>query len=324
MMKVKNTMTVPVIKNKNIVVIGDTIIDIFVDLVKMGDSVEGIPKYKEISRRTYSGGAANVAKHCLQLGARVFLIDNDPTWHGFTYDDQITARSGLRSDLGWLAPFEHDYLNSAPVHKTRFYVDGMKSFGVNLIDDVAQKHSLSQAHDFKHILQAFLVERSEEDNRAPFAPDMCVAADNRHGMFSAASARSLVKTCQERGLRLLVDSQMSQSEPDWSIWDGCDDLYVNVTEWESLHHHEMTDCFIHKKLGAAGSVIEHSGILEVYHEYDGFKVDVVDTLGAGDAFMAASAVFGDDHIANAWAALSCTRRGTELPKFEELERLLND
>jgi sugar/nucleoside kinase (ribokinase family) len=57
-----------------------------------------------------------------------------------------------------------------------------------------------------------------------------------------------------------------------------------------------------------------------FYTVNGCDVSVVDTCGAGDAFLAAYVASGGDlHYANRWAALSVTKYGTEVPKLEEIE-----
>jgi ribokinase len=84
------------------------------------------------------------------------------------------------------------------------------------------------------------------------------------------------------------------------------------------------------KLGARGaiSVSEHERI----QRHAGFKVDVVDTTAAGDAFTAALAVGHAEgmplaesvHFANASGALCCTEFGAQpaLPARKEVDRLI--
>ncbi len=83
------------------------------------------------------------------------------------------------------------------------------------------------------------------------------------------------------------------------------------------------------KLGARGSMLVEKG--DIHHAL-GFKVDVVDTTAAGDAFTAALAVARAEGLsihdslpfANATGALACTAFGAQpsLPTREEVEKRL--
>ncbi|MGC4030885.1 MAG: ribokinase [Tepidisphaeraceae bacterium] len=84
------------------------------------------------------------------------------------------------------------------------------------------------------------------------------------------------------------------------------------------------------KLGAAGSL--HADGTGVLTESAGFKVKVVDTTAAGDAFTAALAVARANGLswaetlrfANATGALACTKLGAQpsLPKRRDVQRIL--
>ncbi|NPA22890.1 MAG: carbohydrate kinase family protein [Crenarchaeota archaeon] len=84
-------------------------------------------------------------------------------------------------------------------------------------------------------------------------------------------------------------------------------------------------------LGEEGSVIYGKGGLEL--RIPAFKVEAIDTTGAGDVFAAAytfSRLVGLDHgdsgtLASAYAALKCTRRGaSNVPEVEDVLRFLHD
>ncbi|WP_071608630.1 carbohydrate kinase family protein [Fervidobacterium thailandense] len=96
----------------------------------------------------------------------------------------------------------------------------------------------------------------------------------------------------------------------------------------------LVSCGVKKiflKVGERGSYYVENGVL-VFKE--AFKVDVVDTTGAGDAFSA-GCIFGMLkglpegsilELANACGAITCTRFGTTLafPTFDEVARFLEN
>lgn len=294
------------IKNKRIVIVGDSIVDEFIQLEEMGSSVEKVPTYREVSKKMYAGGAANVAKNCLRLGARVRLIDNSLS--------AILDAEGMDDGLlpAEIDSYSRKALHAQDIRKKRYYRDGKKIYKINSI--TREKELLERkecANDIARINSTF----------SWFEADIVLACDNRHGMFSDEMIVQLVELCQKRNLKLLVDAQMSQNVPDWSLWKGAHSIFLNEKEAAAAN---VGDGFadIHVKLGEKGSAL--MSMKKGAKSHPGYKVDAVDTLGAGDAYLAAYAVYEDINISNAWAALSCTKHGTELPQFEELRSMLNE
>lgn len=295
------------VKNKRIMIIGDTIIDEFIQLEQLNSSAEEVPTYKEVSRKRLTGGATNVVKSCLRLGAeRVHLIDNTDSFY-LTNDDGITSDEWLRMTHGHL----HECQD---VIKQRYHVNGKKSFKMNHITN-EKKLFERNCHDADFVYIKNDIEW--------FKPDIILACDNRHGMFADETIRRLVKLCNERNLKLFVDAQLSQNVPDWSLWKGAHSIFFNEKEAASASAVNGVDFGnVHLKRGEKGSILVSRGC--IVKSWQGYEVDVVDTLGAGDAYLAAYAVYEDLRISNAWAALSCTKHGTELPQFEELRSMIDE
>lgn len=249
---------------RNILVIGDLIRDVAIELRGVGMSAEGQMTYEEASYKETGGGAANVANHCRVLGAQVLLAGD---WrHGTTT-------------------------------KTRFYCEGQKLLKVNRNVDGRSTQD--------HILKTLCASTYHN----------VIACDMGHGALSGIE-RTIVEHCFETGKRLMVDCQISQTRPNLTSWYGADEIFLNQKEFSSLSLSEVRGFAAwHLKKGPDGSE-RHSpdGILC----HPGFSVHAVDTVGAGDAYLAAWAVTRDIATANRWAALSCKRIGTELPDPKEL------
>lgn len=281
----------------NIIVIGDVVTDVTVDVAPSDVlSVEEVPTYWERSRLTLLGGAANVAKHCARLGARVYLA-HDAGPLAFSGDDKLTSDEQLRIVQLWGG--------KQTITKERYYDGRKKTFKIN--------------RNTKLYGNGLKVSDAVDVIFSRFSADVVIACDNGHGMFDAEGAKILVEKCNARKKTLFVDSQLSQSRPDFSIWYGATSLFLNQTEYSSIPSSVLSNFKqYHIKLGEEGSLWVN-GDQSVRQR--GFKVDVFDTLGAGDAYLSAWTVFRDLKIANAWAALSCTKRATGLPDVNSMEEL---
>ena len=146
--------------------------------------------------------------------------------------------------------------------------------------------------------------------------DKLIISDYRHGLISQSFARALVALGKKFKKPVYVDSQIAQSKGNHAWYKGADLMCLNELEAKSIKD-EIDIPNIILKLGSKGSlaVIEGKKI-----RTPAFKVKVVDTTGAGDAFFAALVISNfppttsDLKRANKWAALTTTKMGTELPK----------
>jgi len=299
-----------------VLVIGDVIIDKFHYGTALGISAETptiVARRGEV--KTLLGGAANVARHINVLGHDEVLL---------TLADTMDHQAGfhfVRID-GW-----------AMTMKERFFVDGYKLL------------QFDQLNEGKHDDDSVLQFCDKFDALLP-GFDRVVIADNRHGVLNQEIAQHIITKCNQAEKCVIVDSQVSQSKSNHDWYAGCDFMIVNERElaemqlgWSGsayrfcegnndlfngqllkLSWHWMCDIIV--KLGEKGS---YSLINGMFYRHHGHEVEVVDTCGAGDAFMAVIAS-GDleDGLsetltrANKWAALSCAERGTEIPDVKAL------
>lgn len=275
---------------KRIMVIGDAILDEEVRLERLGPSAEGVPTYRQIGYGGISaGGAGLVARHCARIGSLVTFIHE-----GYPFFQFDSSEAGIAIE-------EVPVGRPTVVKKTRFYCGAEKVLKVNGVS-VPRRESACALQDVLW--------------RIGGSYGAVLACDNGHGMCTGMEQR-IVAACRDAGIPLFVDIQFSQNEPRFSAWAGADEIFLNETEHAAISPEELAGFrAYHVKLGRLGSRYVRGSHTEASV---GFPVDVVDTVGAGDAYLAAWAVHRNLLLANAYAALSCTVLGPNLPP--DLEKL---
>jgi sugar/nucleoside kinase (ribokinase family) len=275
--------------NDRIIVVGDVILDETVELVPIGQSAEGQVSYTELRRTVQCGGAANVVKHLARLGATVCLVHGGEML-SFQHDGLTTSE--LLRIVQMSGRGEH-------VRKLRYYCGPDKLLKVNYPGR-----------------PDILYDRLR-DTLEGFPCSAIVACDN--GCANIRGQQELiVNLAHRRAKRLTVDAQLSLSAPDFLAWCGADEIMLNRDELLAIGYEAVRDNFgrHHVKLGARGSAY-WDGTQNQRH--DGYQVYAVDTVGAGDAYLAAWLRTGHLGAANLWAAISCTKIGTGLPIREDLD-----
>ena len=275
---------------KKILVIGDTIIDIETLCERIKDDENGVPTYRTILDRrarseTYSfGGAALVVRNLLELGAKVDFIT--ATGYGI----------GALQFETWTHPnlTKHAIKVAKPqTTKHRFWCDGKKVMQVDTVDNTP--HAMT-------------------DVVLGLKPDAIVVADYRHGLIDEPNARYLVSHASEHNIPLYVASQISQSESNHHWYAGEKAVFVmNWNEWtvSGLDYHEnsIVATSLH------GAEWWHHNLKACANSID---ISVIDSCGAGDAFLAAFALTDSIGFANTWAGLSCTVHGANPPTQAQL------
>lgn len=298
---------------KNVLVVGDVIIDRYVHCSRRGLSAETPTIVGNFQREdAFLGGAGVVVRNLMRLGHNVVLLS--PTDWDIEYivnspdnfSDTELARVSLTAYPGGL--------DFHPTEKIRYFVEGYKLFQM---DKLCNPEILN--HD--DLFQLFL-------SRLDWA-DCVVISDNRHGMMKESFIRNIVVSCQEKKKKLFVDSQVSQEKSNHHLYAGCDFMFLNDREREILLDDESCesmrnlskkfDCNLIFKHGSNGSSCCLKDGFQLYAHP--FKVNAVDTCGAGDAFLAAFVSSDDMLFANKWAALSTTKIGTMVPSLSELDKL---
>lgn len=300
-----------------ILVVGDVIVDVYHGGRIRGVSAESptLVMLRE-SSETFVGGAGLVGRHLKNLGKipYVYTIGSE--------DDVGQYPIHLIVDERWKIS-----------KKERFFVEKYKLFQVDDINAVV--HDDASRDSLKSEIRR-VIDRQ---------PEAVVVCDNGHGVIDYRIAEFLsdLRHDTRPEFRLIVNSQFSQ-EPSRYHWFTKADLFcMNVKEF--FHYHQkicgcsgtrsdvvedldvrhlskMTGHDLVVTLGAAGSVacIDQS----IYRNTPSVIGDIIDTCGAGDAFLSVLASCDWKKYpssvlqrANDYAARHCTVVGTEVLNYEK-------
>lgn len=305
---------------RRVFLVGDTIVDIYVYGQALGKSNE-TPTIvaKELDTKVSLGGAFLVARNMLELGAQVSfltLVGNDAE------ADRVRALNHMRLNKILICDSSR-----RTTSKKRFWVDGYKLLQFDNLDNRPLSEDLQRSAEAR-------VREATGDH------DLVVIADNRHGLLSPSLIRSILQTAKDTGKQVFVDSQVSQSEANHVQYYGADAFCLNLREAQALDpefaasdqlsgfgrlQRKLGSEKIIVKLGEDGCIAAIDG--NVYRA-GAMKVDVVDTCGAGDAFLAALTLCGLENpavslrAANTWAGLSVQVHGAEPAAHADFQRLM--
>lgn len=298
-------------KDKKILLIGDTMLDIYIYGKIVCQSLDApVPELEEDKTHISFGGNSLIAKNILELGGTVHLV----------------SVVGIDQEARYYDYFKHPKLNKyfltdrtrKTTVKRRWYnMEGTKLLQVNRVDS----HSISRELENKIIDLASRIAKST---------DIIVVMDPQHGMMTKNLINHLKKISKKFKKTLYVDAQVSHRKSNHHLYKGADVFLLNGKEAKSVNSKfkpnkkslemiskKLQSREIIVKLGKNGSIALVRG--EVIRT-KAFKVKAVDVCGAGDAFLAAYCL-GDRSkptealkIANKWAALSTAIHGTIPPK----------
>lgn len=299
-----------------ILVVGDVIIDKYSHGRKLGVSAETPTIVAEYDRKDmFVGGAGLVVRNLLRLGCDVTLLT--VTGPGESIDKLLIESTDppLPEELH---RFHHNPFvmeGWCLTRKHRYFVDEYKL----LQYDVLNK-GLWTVESEKTFAAAY--EKLVEQN------DSVVFCDNRHGVFNKNLAGAMVHMTGKR--TSFVDCQVSQrgSSHNWFKTASC--FVLNEKELTAVAgDRPRTNDQRAADISAAEDILEGEIVLKCGARgaettagmFPPTNVKVVDTCGAGDAFLAALVAKRDIMAANRWAALSTTYKGTIVPRTEDEDAL---
>lgn len=313
-----------------VLVVGDVIIDRYTHGKKLGISAETPTVVGEFEREDmFIGGAGLVVRNLLRLGCEATLLTtancHESAFYTFMHDqtDRLTPEE--------LERFRVE-IYSLPMwrftEKRRYYVDEYK---------LLQYDVLNRGGYVQHQSEAFLQKFRMHLDTGKFQG--VVICDNRHGVLTPEIASGILNISRTYGVMTYVDSQVSQNRSNHGWYEGADWILLNNGEALGLMQLTLVERFgsggvdfskltrvfnsnIVVKIGAGGAMLFTKDGGSEYSP--GFKVDAVDTCGAGDAFIAAFATHGNLEESNRWAALSTTYKGTIVPQIADLEKVTRE
>ena len=305
-----------VIKNfrsRHILVVGDSILDKTVLTKAIGISLESPTlKTSEIEENISFGGASNVAKNILALGAKctfLTLLGKDKYFENYV---------DLGKELN-LIPIITDRKNTV---KSRYWVEK---------EDVRYKYLQINRGTSAPIEEDKFNEFFGEFKKALPSVDVVVFVDYNTGVFSNKNNTSLmIEAASAAGKTTIVNSQISDGKNRYPRFAGTGLFCMN--EVEALSNYpsftatnagitglcESLSADVCVTLGDKGCIASISGAtIKLPANF----VEPVDPTGAGDSFLAALSVSlpeQDFRFCNLWASLSIKKMGTTCPSLEEI------
>ena len=295
--------------NKKIHIIGDLIIDKYTYCDLLGRSTK-TPTFsiRPFRSEKFIGGAGIVAKHLKALGADVTLT----TVIG---DDE--HKDFILNDLKYNKIKKNIVYSKKTVFKERFWSNDYKIVQVDYVDN-----SLIDINTQKKISNIIKKTKS----------DAVVFSDFRHGIFNKNIIKNFVSQIQKDVIKV-ADSQVASRWGNITDFENFDILFPNETEARfSMGDQDSgirvlganllknTNCKnLILKLGDKGSMIfRNEGFYpKEFFPLDSFVTNKIDTIGAGDAYLAATTYFYSETrdivlssiIGNFAASVACEQNG---------------
>ncbi len=305
------------LSKSKILVIGDLILDIHREGKTIGVSVETptlVVKHKD--SRVSHGGAGLFVRNVLALGGQVTFV----TLLG---DDEYAAEAENFSHPNLQKVIFREKGRITTV-KERFWSGSHKLLCWDRLDN---RPISSQTEE---IIFSFV-----KENLPAF--DKLIVSDYRHGLISKELANRLVRLAKETDKPIYVDSQVAQNFGNHKWYVGANLFCLNEKEALSIDREfnnaslEESLARLSKILGGADIILklgERGSVSIIRGRYiatEPYRVEAVDTIGAGDAFFAVLALtphMGLENylkLANVWAALAVTVKGAHPPTLEMLK-----
>ena len=296
---------------KNVLVLGDVMLDRFVDGAVTRISPEApVPILSQSRIRQMPGGAANVACNLVQMGLNVHLI-------GVCGEDE--AGKSLHDELTRLPAIRFDpvTVTGRPTSlKTRFRAGGQQILRVD--DEVTSDIDLATAEQFsKYALPAI------QD------VDLVVLSDYAKGSLPLSLLKKIIAHATAKGKMIIADPKRA----DISVYSGVDMLTPNLTELQNTTDQILSSIeaigqaatALAKEFGIGSILTTMSARGMMLSKADGTQLhdpasarDIFDVSGAGDtvvAIVAGALIAGADledavRLANHAAGVAVGKSGT--------------
>lgn len=318
------------LKNINILIIGDMVADVYLKGNISRVSREApVLVLEHAGEKVVPGGAANVVHNVATLGGQAFavgLIGNDKAGSGLRdiLNDKNVETTGLIIEE-----------NRPTITKTRIIAGGSATVSQQIvrIDQEMKSPILSQTEKNLINILKQVIDKI----------DAVVLSDYGSGMLSDKIRNFIIKSCQEKNIKTIVDSRY-----DILKFNGVSFVKQNEAEAAKAVGFELTSeeavvtagKILLEKLQAEGiiisrgeqgmSLIQDNG--EIHHIPVVDKSEVFDVSGAGDTAVAAFILaiasgakpVEATKIANFAAGIAVRKLGTATVSNEELNEVLGE
>jgi rfaE bifunctional protein kinase chain/domain len=284
--KNKIITTLDKFKKINVIVIGDLIVDEYIDCDPLGMSQEDPTiVVSPISSKKYIGGAGIVALHSLSMGANVKLISclgNDQEKDFVTEElKKYNLQNRIFTDKSRMTTLKQRYKTN---DKTLLRVSNLHNHPINTTIE-------------KRILEYI----NKEKNKI----DLIILSDFNYGVLSNSLLDKIQDFAKKNDIVITADSQSSSQIGDISRFKNMD--IISSTEREARiatkNNEDGVVVMIEKlrelsnadniilKLGADGLMIQNyiEGFLYT-EKIEALNTNPIDVSGAGDSFLAASSI----------------------------------
>lgn len=273
---------VQLFKNKRICIVGDIMLDEYIDATNKKKSTEykHIYSYLISNKKTYLGGAANVANNIKKMGSIPYLV-------GVCGSDEAGSQLKKILKKNYISKAYLIQTNIKTTHKKRFFVDKIPLTRIDEEETMAYKIELNE----------LIIERV---NRVvqKHKPNALIFQDYNKGVLNKKTIQRIIRTCVEHKIPYFVDPKYA----NWTLYKNCTLLKPNQNEYNyfckelKLENHNIEENIkeIQRKtkakkvlitLGKKGNIgIDEYG--KIIRQKIKNKVENADVCGAGDSVIA--------------------------------------
>ena len=271
-------------KRIRVVVIGDLIIDEYIDCESVGLSQEDPSViFRPFNSKRYVGGAGIVSMHSSSIGAAT-------TYIGVAGNDSEMQLA--KHELEKSGVVVHLFADNSrqTILKQRFKSSGKTQFRLNRFDDATITRETRE-----EILKK--VKDSLKDS------DVLIFSDFNYGLLDSELVLSIINLARDAGVFIAADCQISSQIADYLKYQGVD--LVTPTEHEARvtlrNNHDglaaiantfqetLKSKYLMLTLGADGVLLQE----QIDHKHGNFRADILpalnpnpkDVAGAGDSFL---------------------------------------
>ena len=265
-------------KNKKVLVIGDLMLDKYLFGTTSRISPEAPVPVISQSRTEYAlGGAANVAKNVIDLGAKAYLIGTTGNDNNAVIVQDLLRNSGITSKY-----ILKDRKKPTTL-KTRIISDDQQ---IVRIDE-------ESVNEISSNIQNQLINRISrviKQNK----PDAVIISDYNKGVITRRICKETIKMSKRSGAFIAVDPKGA----DFSKYEGSNVITPNRKEAEAVFGHTITNNIMVKALKKIKMLTKAEGILitkgkdgvslirnNKIFDIPALKKHVYDVTGAGDTFI---------------------------------------